>query len=229
MGGNFGGNRCLTNESVPSNATADLGGSATVGAGVLTDGIHKTSSGDLTLNGGTVATGKNPAVYVTGHNVYISQVNGGIRFSAGPWNVTSTTSNVPSFTLVVSGGNIYIDPRVTELDGIYIASKDSAGRGGTIYTCGTAAYQPVAPASSIFGSCGSQLTVYGSFVANQINLMRAYGSLRDSTAGEAPAGSHAAEIFQFTPAIYLSPNPGVPPPSNGALIEQARTSLPPVL
>ena len=123
--------------------------------------------------------------------------------------MTATSTNIPSFALNVKGGNIYIDPAITELDGLYVASKDGAGRGGKIYTCGTASGASFAPmpAASLFNGCHQQLVVYGAFVANQVNLMRTFGSLRDATAGEGVGGSHApAEKYRAGPDFtYQNP------------------------
>lgn len=230
LGGSFGGTGCLTGESAPQTATADLGPSATVGSGLLVDGAHTYASSNFTLYGGNVATSKNPAVFVTGHNVYISSNgNGGIKYTGGtaasPWTVTNTSTTVPSFVLMVTGGNIYIDPSVTELDGTYIAAS-SAGIGGKIYTCANG-FNPM-PANAMFSNCGNPLTVYGSFVADQVDLGRTRGSLRESSPGETAASNNAAEIFNFSPEMYTS-NQSVTPPGGGAVQYKAWTNLPPVL
>jgi Repeat of unknown function (DUF5648) len=92
------------------------------------------------------------------------------------WNV----NNVPSFVLHASG-NIYIDPGVTELDGMYAAEAGN-GKPGRIYTCGVnnggGNFTPMAK-DNLYDNCNKQLVVYGSFQANQVNLMRTFGSLRN--------------------------------------------------
>jgi hypothetical protein len=189
LGGAFGGTSCLTNVPMPANAQPETVNNPTVGSSPLDDGSHSYSTGNVTLNSGSIANSKNVGVYINGRDVYIKNSgNNGIKYSGagGSWTINNTGTDVPSFTLVATGGNIYIDPSITELDGLYVAQKDGAGHGGTIYTCGSASgssFSPM-PASSLYGSCNQQLTIYGSFVANQVNLMRTYGSLRDAQAGE---------------------------------------------
>jgi hypothetical protein len=131
-------------------------------------------NGNYPQPGTTVNPGTNTSVFVNG-NVYIL---GNIVYAGAGWSL----SNVPSFVLHATG-NIYISPNVTELDGQYIAH-------GKIYTCAdSSGFSPMA-ISNLYGSCNNQLTVYGNFVATQVNLMRTFGSLRDET--PTPAVTSAA-------------------------------------
>ncbi|MEK7059442.1 MAG: hypothetical protein AAB971_01670 [Patescibacteria group bacterium] len=130
-------------------------------------------NGPYTLPATTVGAGDNRAIYVNGD----AYIDGNVTYGGSPWNV----SNVPSFVLIATG-NIYIDPGVTNLDGIYTAQTS----GKAIYTCGKkvgAAFQPL-DKNNLF-SCNKRLTIHGSFVADKINLMRTFGSLRD----EKPTGA----------------------------------------
>jgi hypothetical protein len=123
------------------------------------------ASGPYEVTGRTV-TGSE-SVFVNG-DAYIS---GNIIY--GSW---TTKDNVPSFELHATG-NIYIDPNVTVLDGVYTAEPTSGSK--AIYTCaGPSHYAPMAQ-GSLYGGCNKQLTIHGSFVAQHVNLMRTYGSLRD--------------------------------------------------
>ena len=221
LGGYYGSSHCIRGEDPPDTAVAEAGTNAQPGN---LDGAHKYTTDKLTLNGGSISPGKNLAIFASG-DVYI---NGNITYGSG-WNV----GNVPSFVLR-AGGNIYIDPGVTQLDGLYIAQPS-----GKIYTCADASgFAPMA-ASAMYDNCKNRLTVYGSFIANQINLMRTFGSLRNAqnnaqpcsnagSAGPAQSANCAAEVFRFSPEMYLS-KPAVKPPSNGATRFDAYTSLPPVL
>ncbi|MGC1176707.1 MAG: hypothetical protein WA843_01435, partial [Candidatus Saccharimonadales bacterium] len=210
LGGNFDptGDHCLTDALPSTKAGADT---ATV-------------TGPYTLGATTIGVGQNKSIFVNGD----VRITGNITYGTG-----YTLDTVPSFVLHATG-KIYIDPGVTELDGLYIARSK-------IYTCDNG-FAPM-PAANIYANCNSQLTVYGSFVANQINLMRAYGSLRNAVAGEqtnsgarpcsssGPASSQpicAAEVFRFSPDMYLS-DPAIQLPSNGAVQYDAITSLAPVL
>jgi hypothetical protein len=135
-----------------------------------------TSGGDLTLGAMSIDNGQNVCLNVTG-KVYIS---GPIKYTGANGNTwtVGTHGNVPSFTLNVTGGNIYIAPGVGELDGLYAA--EPGGGGGTIYTCGNANFTAMS-GSSLYTGCNKQLTVFGSFEAQSVNLMRTYGTLRDET------------------------------------------------
>lgn len=254
LGGNVGGNHCFYSPTAPNPGTAsdipDPPSAANIGIAPLDNGAHSYNSsvsGNLTLTGGTIASGNNLALYVTG-DVYITPgATGGIVYSGttGGWAINANNmSNIPSFVLVVTGGNIYIDPGVTELDGTYVAEKNGSGNGGTIYTCGIDSgggnFVPYAKIG-IYSKCNNQLTVYGSFVADQINLMRSYGTLSQANSNDSPNSALkscsngpsqspvcAAEMFDFSPELYLS-SPAIEPPNNGAKYFDAATNLPPVL
>jgi hypothetical protein len=202
-----------------------------VGVGQLRDGPETFTAPKVTILGGTVAVGNNVAMFANG-DVYIS---GNVTYagSGGGWSLQpGNTTNVPSFILEATG-NIYIDPGVSELDGIYVAH-------GKIYTCSNG-FAPVA-AVDIYDTCNTnQLTVNGSFSASQVNLERSIGTLSDASSGENLSSGVktcantavkepvcAAEIFNFSPEIYLS-DPAVNQPNNGAPTYDAITSLPPVL
>jgi hypothetical protein len=240
-GADFGGQyvtaHCLYNPIVPtsnttlSNATESVGGS-------IVNGAYNITGTNVTLNGGTVAVKNNTALYVQG-NVYISSNVIYGTDAGGTWSIANGSSDIPSFMLVVTGGNIYINPGVTELDGVYVA-KASNGKGGTIYTCGQNNFSPEA-ANNLYANCNHQLTVYGSFVADQVNLMRTYGTLENATANENPESGTtkncsngttnavcAAEVFNYSSELYLS-NLATTPPDNGSTTYNAITSLPPVL
>jgi hypothetical protein len=195
LGGHFGSTQCLTTETAQANATA----LPSTSVGALASGSYTTSPGaaGITLNAGQIGLGKNVSIFVNG-NVYITGAPGsGITYqdSTGGWTINSDgTSDVPSFTLVVTGGSIYIDPNITELDGLYIAQPVPATptTDGIIYTCApgigpiSAGFQ-----ANMYNTCKNQLTVYGDFVADQVKLMRTLGSLRDETPTPATGGAPA--------------------------------------
>jgi hypothetical protein len=182
--------------------------------------------------------GNDLSLFVNG-NIYIAS---NITFGTnnGDWTINADgTSNIPSFYIVATG-NIYVAPSVTELDGVYVAKTNTSGSGGTIYTCGQSSFSPL-PAASLYSTCNQQLIVYGSFIGAQVNLMRTFGSLNNSTSTEDPNGGAprqcdngdfasdcAAEIFNFSPEVYLS-KPAIQAPNNGATSYDAEVDLPPVL
>ncbi|HVA10780.1 MAG TPA: hypothetical protein VNG32_01265 [Candidatus Dormibacteraeota bacterium] len=152
-------------------------GGSTDTAAPLTGNYTTPPNTNLVLNAASIANGQSVYLNVNG-NVYI---NGPITYW-GANNDTWTTGNIPSFILNVTGGNIYIAPGIGELDGLYVA-EPSSGNGGTIYTCGqdSGGVFSAMSAGSLYTGCNHQLTVYGSFEAQSVHLMRTYGSLRDET------------------------------------------------
>lgn len=164
--------------------------------------VNLGGTGAVTIPGGTNYSRKH-TVYVDG-NVYI---RGNIAYSP---NYSSGIASIPSFTLVVKG-NIYVDSNVTQLDGLYIAQPNGQANTGRIYTCAAGA-SPLPNGTAIYDNCGAeeggnrkQLTVNGAFIAEKVVLNRAGYSLRDSRYKEAANNSKAAEVFKFSPEIYLSP------------------------
>lgn len=232
LGGNFAAGNCMTTVEEPE-TTTPIGSTFTPG----TAGSYKRPGNSSLELGGSTISG-NHSIFVNG-DVYI---NGNIRYSQAGW----TTENIPSFVLQVTNGNIYIGANVTELDGLYIAQRTSSGTKGKIYTCAKNTGGVFSPETSgnMYDNCKNQLVVHGSFVANQVNLMRTFGSLRNSTnndirtsgnkGGCVNAGvytmqkSCAAEVFDFSPEMYLS-NPAIQQRGNGVPQYDAITSLPPVL
>lgn len=218
LGGTYGGNYSLIEPIVPSSGVTDIGGTGTFSF-TSQDGAFK-KSGNVTINTSTVGVGKNVSIFVTG-NVYIS---GNINYATG-W---TKQSDVPS-AVIVATGNIYIDPSVTNLDGTFVAKTG-------LYTC---ADSGGATASTGLYGCNKQLVVHGSFVAKKMYLLRTLGTLKDD-ATHSNVGCHnsggigssrgtcAAEVFDFSPEMYLA-NPQIQPPSNGALNYDAIVNLPPIL
>lgn len=228
LGGKYHSNNCFFTPQEP--ATQGVPGTVTVG-GNLSDGAYA-HTGNVTLNSGAVAVGHNVALYVKNGDVHITGAGITLGTNGGVWNLSGNITNVPSFLLDVVGGNIYIDPSVGNLDGIYI-SQQSGGQGGTIYTCATAG--GAVAAANMYANCRSRLNIHGAFIGDQVNLMRTLGTLDEGTKtgvvctnGAGATNDCASEEFDFSPEIYLS-NPAVAPPNNGAPQYDAITSLPPVL
>ncbi len=191
LGGNFspGGSRCLSDVLPPTGATT-LSGASTPANRSSGAYVH---NGNLTITGGSLGPDNNVSYFVNG-DAYIS---GNITYNNWP------IGHAPSFVLKASG-NIYIDPSVTELDGLYIAKNK-------IYTCGVnngGSFAPVA-VSSLHGTCNNQLVIYGNFIAKQLNLLRTFGSLRDEkpipgTPGVPPT---PPVIGAKAPLLYSSSGP----------------------
>lgn len=167
----------------------------------------------------------NGANYTKRHTVY---VDGDVTISS---NITyapyTAITAIPNFTLVVRG-NIYVSSGVTQLDGTYIAQPKDANS-GKIYTCSNGDSGITDPAA-IFAQCrGQQLRVNGSFIAEKVILNRVIGSLRESNFSEPANASRAAELFTFSPEVYLSPPVFKPRGSVTSGDYQYIATLPPIL
>ena len=204
--------------------------------------IGTTADCDFTsdLTGVTQQTGSNvilpvnvsnqqPPIYAKG-DVYIGK---NIVYCPFPETTCASPtwlnpSSIPYFKLIVVGGNIYIDHSVTELDGLYVAEPDSSGVGGTIYTCATGSL-PSPSASPLditnnYTTSQQKLNIYGSFVAQQVDFLRTNGTLSQAKPTDSNTSNSAAEVFDYTPEMWLPRNSGIT--DNGYT---AITSLPPVL
>ncbi len=157
-------------------------------------------------------------------------IDANITYAAGPW----TAPNIPSFYLIAKG-NIYIDKDVTQLDGVYVAQPDAADARGNIYTC--AKWTGITGAlpdldGTFMSECDGNpvpaaLTVNGSFIARSIKLLRTNGSLRASIPTETATDPSIAEVFSFSPEMWLAaPLPTI---TDTAVKYDAISSMPPVL
>lgn len=178
-------------------ADAGIGGGTLSDVNTLPNGI-RSHTGNLTINGGTIAVGKRITLVVNG-DVYIT---GNIGFDAT--NYTLTT--IPSIGIIASG-NIHINPAVTNLYGIYYAgSAISAPESGIINTCRTGFGNDPNPPNITDArdavTCGQQLTVQGALVANRLYLRRTFGDAN-------VAGSSPAELINFIPQLFLRPPEGL--------------------
>lgn len=182
-----------------------------------------TASG-LVLNAGpeVVTPGKNITLFVNG-DVYIG---GNISYAGG-----YTADNVPKFALVVRG-NIFIDPAVSRLDGLYIAQPDLSVANpvtadtGVIWTCHANAADPPT-AVYVSSACRSKLTFNGAVIAKQVNLLRVNGDVASAAAGEDSGSGNIAEVFNYTPEMVIGGGFFNSPIGNKYKIESL-ISLPPV-
>lgn len=167
-----------------------------------------------------IGDGQQIRIYATG-NVYIAR---NIAYQNGSW---PKVDQIPVFELVVTGGNIYIDSSVTQLDGIYVA-EPSGATGGQIIDCATNAggiWKQVDPTvNNFYSTCNKKLTINGAFVAKQTLFGRTNGSLGQATAGDNLSSNHDAEVFNYTPEIWLPRGATTPTDTYDAI-----TALPPIL
>jgi hypothetical protein len=192
-------------------------------------------SGDQTLGGFSLQPGVHVTVVVTNGSALI---NGNITYAA-----YNGVSNVPQFSLIVNGGDIYIQNTVTDtagnaqasgLHGLYVAEPTSASN-GTIVTCATA----IGHETTDYNTCDQSLTFYGAVAARQIDLDRTLGNVAKLTNGMDPSHTAAqsdypAEQFIYTPELWLGAISGpvtscAVDPTQPNCLYQSYTSLPPVL
>ena len=188
-------------------------------------------SGQYIFNNGGVTTmnsvpvsispGQKLTFFVNG-NVYIG---GNITYAAG-----YSADNVPKFALVVRG-NIFIDPAVSRLDGLYITQPDTTSaatisNSGIIWTCHANAADPPT-AAYVNSACHNKLTFNGAVIAKQVNLLRVNGDVASAPAGESSGSGNIAEVFNFTPEMVIGGGFFNSPVSNKYKIESL-ISLPPV-
>ncbi len=117
-------------------------------------------------------------VYYSDHDVTIT---GDIKYP----DTYGGVNEIPSI-VVIAKGNIYVDPGVRRMDGIYITRQ-------TFFTCYP---KPSPPTNS---TCATQLTVNGAVIANSLDLYRTFGGDGATTA----ARQTPAEIFNFSTELFL--------------------------
>lgn len=241
LGGVFGGTHCIRPLTIP--AGTPVTGSPT-GRKVVNPGNPGTAfryQGEVVLepNSAELNANSRKTIYVEG-DAYISANNAtGIRFAeSANWRFEPGDNNnrIPSFILIATG-NIYVDARIVQLDGVYMARKN-------IFTCAQddgSNFSPI-PANQMFDRCNRQLVVNGAFLAESVKLGRTFGTMSNERGNPATPNctnngmgsvprtvtkTCAAEVFNFSPELYLS-DPVLSRPS-GYLRYDAVTSLPPVL
>jgi hypothetical protein len=197
---------CLTTaEADPKLPTKNIGGGTitidsdpTFAPGARKVQFINASKATITIDASTIT--RSVSIFTNGKVV----IKGNLQYSAGPW----TRDTVPSLVIrtkrdpgdTTTNSNIFIDASVKYLDGIYIADR----AGGSISTCTTgdgdaAVLMPVSDVN-YFTDCANQLVVHGSFVADYINLMRTFGTMRNEKAsithgsGYTPAAGKSKKI-----------------------------------
>ena len=202
---------CLPDYYDAQSSTTSLNGAASVNLGGLGSQqyLDSLSAGFVSVSG-AIAAGQKTTLFVKG-DVHIT---GNITYAAG-----YTESTVPKFALVVKG-NIFVEPNVTQIDGVYVAQPSSGSSDGVIWTCTDVANSSSPWGPDIKKNCTNSLTVNGALLAKQVNYLRINGD-----AGT--AGSPAAETVNY-PAANIVGGPFFNPPSTGSPVIQSLISLPPL-
>ncbi len=176
------------------------------------------------LPGATLYMPQSAGNFTKHHTVFVNGdvfIKGDITYGPG-W---ATTDQIPAFTLIVKG-NIYISSTVSTLDGLYIA-QPSSGAKGEIYTCRKSTDGSQIPDATLFADCDNQLTVHGAFIAKTVKLLRTHGTINQATPADGRTGSQAAEVFDFSPEIYMS-HPVLKPSSAASYNWNSVSGLAPV-
>ena len=176
------------------------------------------SAGDKQLNGDiNLQPGVHVVLLITGgSNLYL---NGNVNYAG-----YSTLEDIPQLTVIVKGGNVYVDSGVQSLHGFYVAQPTSHST-GLLYTCASGPNT----AAIDYGTCNQPLTFYGGVAAGQIIPGRTYGNIAKSSVPDNPG-----EQFVFTPELWLGATSGPVTscsvdPTQAQCLYQSYTSLPPVL
>ena len=157
------------------------------------------SIGPMTLSPGTIYR-----CYTTSNITIAGDITASIPSNTPP-------SQFPVFEIVTKGGNVTIANNVHNLFGTYIAEIN--GSGGTISDTPNNTIN--IPSCLSNSTCsGQRLIINGSFIANQIYLLRAYGTQNDNI---------PAEQFNYQPINWLTQG------NTKQLYVQSISSLPPVL
>ncbi|HEU5004989.1 MAG TPA: hypothetical protein VFT49_02815 [Candidatus Saccharimonadales bacterium] len=231
-GGGFEGNvpqsSCIPDYydlKIPKSPTA-LGAGGLPGA--PTTGSYSATGSPYHLDDGgavNIAAGVQVTVFVNGP-VYITH------------NITYTldkVDNVPKFALIAKG-SIYIDPSVSELDGVYIsqpATSNFASDDGNIWTChGATSDQVLYSYPAFLTACSNKLTVNGAFIAKQVILTRINGDVTGASTGEDNLGGalgsgNIGEVINYSPAMIMG-GPFFNPSTTNTYKVESVTSLPPI-
>ncbi len=212
FGGSFGAVPCIPDYTSMMPSNAQNLGSGAINLSALSGQKAYKATGPVTISG-NINPGQRTSLFVNGDVIIGSS---GIQY-AGSWDL----ANAPLFQLVATG-NIYIDRNTHQMDGLYVAQR-TGSTGGVIYTCANGTVPVVT--TSLVSQCGSKLTINGSFVAYQVQLLRGGGTLAQSNAAETGASGQAGEVFNYSPLMWM-----ITPPGQGAPgTYDSLTSLPPIL
>ena len=238
FGGGFGSVSCSPDYYAKA-PVVDRKSDTVVDLSLLESGNHMygTGLGSTTAfsTGSGVPDGRKLIVYIDG-NVQINDSGSG-RFGysniAGSW---ASFSDMPSLYIIASG-NIYVQRDIAAMDGVYVAQPRFEGDDttGDIYSCANGANNPLfdlgntglgGNAEFILNNCNTKLIVNGAFMASRVHLLRSNNTVNDGVAYETSGSNNVAEVFQFTPELYITEGGGLPPRSTNVVIDSI-VALPP--
>jgi hypothetical protein len=210
--GSYGANRCVNDYYsllAGQSATNPQPLNGLINGNNPDDGQYLYSSSQST--NGTNNYRKRQTILIDGNLT----INGNIQYTGN-----YSRSDIPILVFVVRG-NIFIDPNVTQLDGIYIAVPNG-NNSGIIDTCAVDNvvndYDPLGAPANGSGTCDDLLEINGSFIAQNIYFRRTSGGINEAATGNnvnqrcrhsvLEGGGNdercAAETFRFSPEAYLA-------------------------
>lgn len=175
-----------------------------------------TYSGDLYLYSGVapaitpIPAGRRITIYNEGNTV-IGRRGGPVvdrlaYDTSAPW---ASVGQIP-LVKVVTRGNMFIDDNVVQVDGLYVAIPVPGNEGSTgeIHTCaafglGLDLTRPLQQ-THIATGCTQKLEINGAFIAKRVHLLRTNGNIQSGVAGEPYTSANIAEVFRFSPEMYLA-------------------------
>lgn len=185
-----------------SDATPSVGGTTNPAqlSGSGARGRVVTATGNLTIEGGSLAEGRWAVLHAPNANVTIS---GAIEYANGPF---SRPSQIPQ--LIIIARNITVNHDVGRVDGWLIASnaistcQQQAAGAGTAQWLSTGSNYTSNNARLTHEHCNQPLTVNGPIMTNKLYLRRTAGS-QPATPGNPGAPGEPAEVFNLRPDAYL--------------------------
>jgi hypothetical protein len=249
FGGGFGNLSCAFDYVASASSVATDTTSGAVNVTNIPSGVYRynpggSCSGNITLRTGVnagkvgIPNGRRVVIYICG-DAYIRSWNSsptGTHFGFGD-TTWGSIAEIPSL-YVIASGNIYIDYELRTMDGVYIAQPAGTDK-GEIFSCSSTGApndqtNPIdvlttgsADAAFIHNNCNRTLTVNGAFIAKRVHFIRSLGTVRTSTGPYEPHTSpNIAEVFRYTPDLFLTNGGGLPPISQSVQIDSI-VSLPP--
>ena len=207
-----------------SNSTINLSDAATNGQ---KDRFLVTPSvGPVTIYASSpIADGTSITIYVDGDVILGSDADEtSIGYQNSSW---TNVDDIPGI-FIIARGNIYVNNAIEDLNGVFVAQPNEETdalyeASGEIHTCYNReedrnlvewyAANPSAAGEFLAGQCNRKLTITGSALAKNIELLRTIGTVSSAEDNETERlgnSNNVAEVFRFNPLLYTNRGAGVP-------------------
>lgn len=142
---------------------------------------------DVVLHDGSGIGAGAKTFIIEGHDLHIKN---NIKYGDCAAEQTCTVRDTASLAFIVLGGNVIIDPSVTEVSGVFFVQRDDAtGKGGQLMSNGPDSF--------------TKLTIYGSVYGDIQNLFTHHKFAGD------PATNDGSVVIRFDERIILNTPPGL--------------------